>query len=457
MRPIKTATSSCGTLRLAEATARYDAMKAPTDLSLPHIIVVGAGFAGLRFVRHFPERLARITVIDRQNHHLFQPLLYQVATAGLSAVDIAQPIRAIFGDRSNFAVVMGDVDEIDLAARRVRHTRGELSYDYLVLAAGGVTSYFGHPEWEQFAPGLKSLDDALLIRRKILSAFERAETEADPAKREAAMTIVVVGGGPTGVELAGAFAELTRTVLHKDFDRIDPKKSRVILIEGSDHLLSPFPPELRESAKRQLEKLGVEVRLNKRVEDVREGELVVSGEIMRADNIIWGAGVGGAPIAKKLGVELDRAGRVKVLPDCSVPGHPEVFALGDMVTLTDANGVIVPGVAQGAMQMGRHAAELIEREVRGEKLSPAGRKPFVYYDKGSMATIGRSSAVALINDRKLSGFPAWVAWLAVHLLFLVGFRNKFSVLTQWIYSYLTYKRGARIITGVSGERSASSA
>src|SRR5688572_5660439 len=432
-------------------------MKLPPDLSLPHIVVVGAGFAGLRFVRDIPENLARVTVIDRQNHHLFQPLLYQVATAGLSAVDIAQPVRAMFSDRPNFAVVMGEVDEIDLAAKRVRHSRGELTYDYLVLAAGGVTSYFGHPEWEQFAPGLKTLDDALRIRRKILSAFERAETEPDPARREAAMTIVVVGGGPTGVELAGAFAELTRTVLRKDFDKIDPTRSKVILIEGSDHLLSPFPPKLRESAKRQLEKLGVQVRLNKRVEEVRDGELVVSGETMRADNIIWGAGVGGAPLAKKLGVELDRGGRVKVLADCSVPGHPEVFALGDMASLTDANGVVVPGVAQGAMQMGRHAAKVIERELRGEKLSPVGRKAFAYQDKGSMATIGRSAAVAVINDKNLSGFPAWIAWLAVHLLFLVGFRNKFSVLMQWIYSYLTYKRGARIITGVSGEKAAGSA
>jgi NADH dehydrogenase len=432
-------------------------MKAQTDPSLPHVVVVGAGFAGLRFVRHFPEDLARITVVDRQNHHLFQPLLYQVATAGLSAVDIAQPVRAIFGDRPNFAVIMAEVTGLDLANKRLRHERGELPYDYLVLAAGGVTSYFGHPEWQEFAPGLKSLDDALRIRRQILCALERAETEPDPVKREAAMTIVVVGGGPTGVELAGAFAELTRTVLNKDFDRIDPSKARVILIEGSDHLLSPFPPELRESAKRQLEALGVEVRLGLRVEAVRDGELVASGQLIRADNIIWGAGVGGAPLAKMLGVELDRGGRVKVLPDCSVPGYPEVFAVGDMVTLTDANGVVVPGVAQGAMQMGRHVAELIERELKGEKFSPVGRKAFAYHDKGTMATIGRSSAVAVIQGRQLSGFPAWIAWLGVHLIFLVGFRNRFSVLMQWIYSYLTYKRGARIITGVSGEKAAGSA
>lgn len=424
---------------------------------MPHIVVVGAGFAGLRFVQNFPTHLARITVIDRQNHHLFQPMLYQVATAGLSAVDIAQPVRALFAGRPNLSVIMGEIAAIDLAAKRVRYERGELAYDYLVLAAGGVTSYFGHPEWEQFAPGLKTLDDALRIRRLILCSLERAETETDPAKREAAMTIVVVGGGPTGVELAGAFAELTRTVLHKDFDRIDPSKARVILIEGSDHLLSPFPPELRESALVQLQKLGVEVHLSQRVEAIREGELVASGNTIRADNIIWGAGVGGAPIAKQLGVELDRAGRVKVLPDLSVPGYPEVFALGDMVSLVDANGVIVPGVAQGAMQMGRHAARTIARELRGEKFSPAGRTAFAYRDKGTMATIGRSSAVALINGVQLSGVPAWLAWLGVHLIFLLGFRNKVSVLIQWTYSYFTYKRGARIITGTSGERAAGSA
>jgi NADH dehydrogenase len=427
------------------------------DPALPHIVMVGAGFAGLTFVRAMPAELARITVVDRQNHHLFQPLLYQVATAGLSAVDIAQPIRAIFGARPNFSVVMGEVTGFDLAARRVFHERGTLDYDYLVLGAGGQTSYFGHPEWEQFAPGLKTLDDALRVRRQILCSLERAETETDPVRREAAMTIVVIGGGPTGVELAGAFAELTRTVLNRDFDHIDPTKVRVLLIEGSPRVLAAYPPELSASAQRQLEKLGVEVRTATRVEQVRAGEVVAGGQVIRADNIIWGAGVAAAPIAQRLGVETDRAGRVKVLPDLSVPGHPEVFALGDMAALVDVNGVTVPGVAQGAMQMGRHAAKLIARELRGEKLAPAGRAPFAYRDKGSMATIGRSAAVADIHGLKLTGYPAWIAWLGVHLLFLVGFRSKFSVLTQWIYSYFTYKRGARIITGVSGEKSAGSA
>ncbi len=432
-------------------------MSSPSVTSLPHIVVVGAGFAGLAFGRNFPAHLARITIIDRQNHHLFQPLLYQVATAGLSAVDIAQPIRAVFGARPNLEVIMSEVTAIDATAKRLVHARGELTFDYLVLAAGGTTNYFGHPEWEKFAPGLKSLDDALRIRRLVLCSLERAETEPDPVKREAAMNIVVIGGGPTGVELAGAFAELTRTVLHKDFDHIDPTTVRVRLIEGSPRVLAAFPPELSESAVLQLQKLGVEVRTGVRVESIREGELVVAGETIRADNIIWAAGVAAAPLAKQLGVELDRGGRIKVLSDLSVPGCPEIFALGDLVTLVDAKGVAVPGVAQGALQMGEHAAGVIVRELREGKRPPPERAAFVYRDKGSMATIGRSAAVALIGGRKLSGYPAWIAWLAVHLLFLVGFRSKFSVLMQWAYSYFTYKRGARIITGVSGEKSASSA
>lgn len=432
-------------------------MKPAADRSLPHIVVVGAGFAGLTFVREFPDGLARITVVDRQNHHLFQPLLYQVATAGLSAVDIAQPVRALFGARPQLEVFMSEVTGIDLAARRVVHARGDLTYDYLVIAAGGMTSYFGHPEWEQHAPGLKSLDDALRIRRLILSALERAETEPDAAKREAAMNIIVIGGGPTGVEVAGALAELTRTVLNRDFDRIDPTKVRVRLIEGNTRVLAGFPPDLSDSARRQLEKLGVEVRTGVRVEDIRAGEVVIAGEVIRADNVIWAAGVGAVPLARMLGVETDRGGRIKIRPDGSVPGHPEVFALGDIATLTDANGVVVPGVAQGAMQMGRHAAGIVARELRrGE--GPAGDRPaFAYRDKGNMATIGRSAAVAQIGKMHLSGFPAWFAWLAIHLVFLIGFRNRFSVLLQWVYAYFTYKRGARIITGVSGEKSAGSA
>ncbi len=424
---------------------------------LPHIVVIGAGFGGLAFCQKFPATLARITLIDRQNHHLFQPLLYQVASAGLSAVDIAQPIRAIFGARPNFTVIMSAVTGFDLAGKRVLHEHGELTYDYLVVAAGGMTSYFGHPEWEQFAPGLKTLDDALQIRRRILLAFERAEIETDAAKRDAAMTIVVIGGGPTGVELAGTFAELTRTVLNRDFDHIDPSKAKVILLEGSPRVLAVYPPDLSASAQRQLEHLGVEVRTATRVESITEGQVIANGEAIKSDNIVWGAGVAAVPLAKQLGVEQDRAGRVKVRPDCSVPGHPEVFAIGDLMSLVDTNGVTVPGVAQGAMQTGAHVAKIISRELRGEKFAPQGRAAFAYFNKGTMATIGRSAAVAEIGKVHFSGFPAWIAWLGVHLLFLVSFRSKLSVLFQWTYSYFTYKRGARVITGATGGPPAGSA
>lgn len=432
-------------------------MTAAQNPTLPHIVVIGAGFGGLNFVRHFPTGLARITLIDRQNHHTFQPLLYQVATAGLSAVDIAAPVRAVFAARPNLAVIMGEVTGIDLAGKRVLHSRGEESYDYLVLAAGATTSYFGHDEWARHAPGLKSIDDALRIRRMILSSLEHAETEPDETKRNAAMTIVVVGGGPTGVELAGAFAELTRCVVRKDFDHIDPAKVRVILVQGGDRVLPTFRESLSASAQRQLEERGVEVRTGQKVEAVERGAVVVGGEKIYSDNIIWAAGVAAEPISRQLGVEIDRGGRIKVLPDLSIPGHPEAFAIGDIASLTDVNGIPVPGVAQGAIQMGRHVASLIECDVRGKGYAPVGRRPFAYYDKGSMATIGRSAAVAEIKKVKLTGFPAWIAWLAVHLMFLIGFRNKFSVLMQWTYSYFTFKRGARIITGVSGEPSASSA
>lgn len=449
-------------------------MHDPRHLSLPHIVVVGAGFGGLTFCRKFPHGLARITLIDRQNHHLFQPLLYQVATAGLSAVDIAQPIRAILHKKPDLEVLMADVTDFDLTAKKVlfdhgattfepdrtavRH-RGELAYDYLVLAAGGLTNFFGHPEWEKVAPGLKTLDDALTIRRKILLSFENAETEPDEQRRRELMTIVVVGGGPTGVELAGTFAELARTVLVRDFDRIDPSRARVLLIEGSERVLAAFPPDLSASAQRQLEHLGVEVRSGVRVQDIREGEVVLpGGEIIRAANIVWGAGVHGSPLTRKLGVEVDRAGRVKVLPDLSVPGHPEIFAVGDLVTLVDRKGQTVPGVAPAAMQMGGHVAKVIARELReAGKLPPAEREAFAYWDKGSMATIGRSAAVAQVGRFHFSGYLAWIAWLSVHLLFLVGLRNRIAVFANWVYSYWTYKRGARIITGVHGGSPAGSA
>ncbi len=432
-------------------------MATDTPAPLPHIVVLGAGFGGLTFCQKFPAGIARITVIDRQNHHLFQPLLYQVASAGLSAIDIAQPIRAILTKKPNIDVLMAEVTGVDFAQRRVVHEFGELAYDYLVLALGGVTSYFGHPEWEPHAPGLKSLADALHIRRKILHAFERAEAETDPVKQQELMNIVVVGGGPTGVELAGAFAELARTVLRRDFKHIDPARAHILLIEGGPRVLAAFPPELSASAQRQLEHLGVEVRTGLKVEDIREGEIIAGGKSIRAANIIWGAGVGGNPLAKKLGIELDRAGRVKVRPDLSLPGHPEIFAVGDMVALVDRNGVTVPGVSPAAMQMGAHVAKIIETEQRQGRVDVTQRLAFAYWDKGTMATIGRSAAVAHIGRLKFSGWPAWAAWLFVHLIFLVSFRSKLSVLMSWTYSYFTYKRGARVITGTGGTPPAGSA
>jgi NADH dehydrogenase len=416
----------------------------------PLIVVLGAGFGGLTFCQTFNHRTARVMLFDRQNHHLFQPLLYQVATAGLSAPEIAQPIRSILSNQPNVTVLLDQVTGFNLAEKMVRLEGSTLKYDYLVLALGGCTSYFGHPEWEHFAPGLKSLDDAMGIRSRILLAFEKAENASHPAEHDRWMTIVVVGGGPTGVELAGAFAELTRTVLQRDFKRIDPSHARVMMIEVGPRVLAQYSPKLSASAERQLKTLGVEVRTATKVKSISQGRVdLENGETIFAENIIWAAGVSASSLTPKLGVELDRVGRVKVNPDLSVPGYPEVFAIGDMALVLGADGKPVPGVSPAAMQMAKHVAKLIERElVPGKKPS---RPPFQYRDKGSMATIGRSAAVAKMGRLEFSGFPAWLAWLGVHLIFLIGFRNKLAVLLQWAYAYFTYKRGARIITGLSDE------
>jgi NADH dehydrogenase len=412
-----------------------------------HIVVLGAGFGGLTFAKKFRHANAYLTVVDRTNHHLFQPLLYQVAMAGLSATDIAQPVRAILRDVPNLTVLLDEAQDFDLANKRVILANSILDYDYLVLALGGVTSYFGHPEWEEFAPGLKTLDDALRIRGDVLLAFERAETEPDPKVREALMTIVVVGGGPTGVELAGACAELARTVLRRDFDHIDPAKAKVILIEGSPVVLSHMPADLSESAQEQLHRLGVEVRTSSRVKNIARGRVdLESGETIFAENILWAAGVSASPLTRKLGVEVDKAGRVKVNPDLSLPGHPDVFAIGDMALVIQADSKPVPGVSPAAMQMAKHVAHIIEDDLS----LGAGRAPrpkFKYWDKGTMATIGRSAAVAYSGPIKMHGFIAWLAWLFVHLVFLIGLRNKLLVFLQWVYSYFTYSRGARIIIG----------
>jgi NADH dehydrogenase len=336
--------------------------------------------------------------------------------------------------------------DFDLAQKRVFLEKNTLTYDFLVLAMGGQTGYFGHPEWAQFAPGLKTLDDALRIRSQILLAFERAENENDPAERDKQLTIVVVGGGPTGVELAGAFAELARTVLNRDFRRIDPTRARIILIEGSAQILSHLPPDLSASAQRQLEALGVQIRKSSQVKNIRAGEVELgNGEVIRAGNILWAAGVAASPLTRKLGVELDKAGRIKVNPDLSLPAHPEIFAIGDLALVLQTDGRPVPGVSPAAMQMGKHVARLVKNELDAPA-PPAGRPAFKYWDKGTMATIGRSAAVAWVGRFKFSGWLAWLAWLFIHLIFLVGFRNRMAVLFQWMYSYFSYKRSARIIT-----------
>jgi NADH dehydrogenase len=416
------------------------------DNKLFNVVVLGAGFGGLEFCKRFRRANARITVVDRTNHYLFQPLLYQVATAGLSAPDIAQPVRSILSNRPDITVLLDKVVDFDLANKKVLLEENTLNYDYLVLALGSGTGYFGHPEWEQFAPGLKTLDDALRIRSRVLLAFEKAENAAEASQREKLLTIVVVGGGPTGVELAGAFAELARRVLKRDFRHIDPARANVILLEGAPCVLGNLAPELSDSAKRQLEHLGVHVRLSTRVKDIREGAVELDGgEVIHAENIIWAAGVSATPLAKKLGTELDKAGRIKVNPDLSLPNRPEVFAIGDMAAVFQANGKPVPGVSPAAMQMGKHVAHIIEDEIDlGAGRSP--RPPFKYWDKGTMATIGRSAAVAEVGRFQFSGLLAWLTWLFVHLVFLIGFKNKIVVLIQWAYSYFAYKRGARIIT-----------
>lgn len=411
----------------------------------PRIVVLGAGFGGLTFCQSFRHPDAEVIVVDRQNHHLFQPLLYQVATAGLSAPEIAQPIRSILWDKPNVRVHLSNVEAIRPDAKQVVVNGRELRYDYLVFGLGGRTSYFGHPEWEQFAPGLKSLEDAQRIRREVLLAFELAENSTDPEEQRRLMTIVVVGGGPTGVELAGAFAELATHVLRRDFKRIDPAKARVVLVEGSPRLLGQFPADLSDNAAETLTRMGVEVRCGVQVKQLAKSRVELNnGEVIEAANIIWAAGIGASPLTAQLGASTDRAGRVLVQPDLSVTGHPEIFVIGDAAFLVDAKGQTVPGVSPAAMQEGRHVARIIESELEGHPERPA----FAYLDKGSMATIGRSAAVAMVGPVHLTGFIAWLGWLFIHLVFLVGFRNQIAVLWQWFYSYLTYKRGARIITGL---------
>ena len=412
--------------------------------SQPRIVVLGGGFGGLTFCKTFRNPDAKVLLVDRQNHHLFQPLLYQVATAGLAASEIAQPIRSILRDHPNVQVHLGEIDSIRPHERLVTGAGQRLPYDYLVFALGGRTTYFGHPEWEAFAPGLKSLDDAQRIRREVLLAFEHAENASSPTEQQRLMTVVVVGGGPTGVELAGALVELARHVLIRDFRRIDPARARIVLVEGAPRLLGQFPDSLASNARATLERMGVEVRCGLQVRSLQAGRVEFhTGDVIEAGNIIWAAGIGASPLTAQLGVPLDRAGRVLVNPDLSVPGHPEIFVIGDAASLVDSSGQPVPGVSPAAMQQATHVARQIEDELEGRP----NRRPFRYWDKGSMATIGRYAAVAKVGPLEFSGYPAWLAWLFVHLMFLIGLRNKVAVLGQWFYSYVMYRRGARIIIG----------
>jgi NADH:quinone reductase (non-electrogenic) len=407
----------------------------------PQVIIIGAGFGGLEAAKKLACKDVRLTVIDRTNYHLFQPLLYQVATAALSPADIAAPIRGILSKCKNVEVVLAEVESVDVGTRKVKTKDQVFDYDYLILATGARHSYFGHDEWEKLAPGLKSLEDAVELRRRILLAFEFAERTTDEAARKAAITFVVIGGGPTGVEMAGAIAEISRYTLAKDFRHIDPSEARVILIEGTPRLLAAYPPDLSERARKQLIELGVDVRTGARVTDITESGVKLDGEFIPCRVKIWAAGNNASFVGKTLIAPVDRVGRVIVNDDLTIPGHPEVQVIGDLANFSHQTGEPLPGVSPVAMQQGRQAARNILRMIRGEK-----PQPFRYFDKGSMATIGRNKAVADLKFFHLSGLLAWLAWLFVHIIFLVGFRNRLLVLIQWAWAYLTFDKGARLIT-----------
>jgi NADH dehydrogenase len=407
----------------------------------PQVVIVGGGFGGLEAAKKLAGQDVRVTVIDRTNYHLFQPLLYQVATAALSPADIAAPVRAILSRWKNMEVILAEVESVDIEAKKIKTTDLEIPYDFLILATGARHSYFGHNEWEKLAPGLKSLEDAIELRRRLLMAFEYAEKITDEAARKAAMTFVIIGGGPTGVEMAGAIAEIARYTLAKDFRHIDPSQARVILIEGEPRLLAGFPEDLSASAMKQLVDLGVEVRTSVRATNLTETGLQVGDEFIPCRVKIWAAGNNASFVGKTLGVPIDRVGRVMVNDDLTIPGHPEVQVIGDLANFSHQTGQPLPGVSPVAMQQGRHAAKNILRMIKQ-------REPqrFRYWDKGSMATIGRNKAVADLNFVHLSGLPAWLVWLFVHIIFLVGFRNRLAVLFQWAWAYFTFNAGARLIT-----------
>ena len=427
---------------------------------MPRVVIVGAGFGGLQAARALRHAPVQVTVIDRQNHHLFQPLLYWVATAGLSPADISSPIRSILKRQKNTTVYLAEVTGVDVEQQRVQMGEHSVPYDYLVLATGAHDNYFGHPEWERDAPGLKSIVDATSIRRKILLAFEAAELESDPAKIRELLTFVLVGAGPTGVELAGAIAELAHKALTRDFRHIDTRMTRIVLIEAMPRILATFPTSLSRKTEKKLKKMGVEVITGKPVTNIDETGVTVDGEHIPAHTVIWSAGVLASPAGQWLGAEMDRAGRVKVAPDLSLPGHPNIFVIGDTASVVQ-DGKPLPGVAPVAMQAGRYVASLIAHRVASEKLSggqsaqpeqvdqphqPEQHAPFHYHSKGNLATVGRSYAIVQMGRLRLTGLFAWLMWLVVHIYYLIGFRNRFVALFQWAWTYFTYSRSARLIT-----------
>ncbi len=415
-----------------------------TSSSTPHVVIIGGGFGGLNAAKALAKKPVRITLLDTHNYHVFAPLLYQVATAAISPANIAAPIRTILRKQRNVTALMAEAAKIDPDGRSVTLTGGErIAYDYLILAAGASHSYFGHDDWEKFARGLKGLDDALTIRRRILSIYEQAELEPDAVKRAALLSFVIVGGGPTGVELAGAIAEIAHHTLAHEFANIDPRRTKITLLEGQSRLLSMFPEGLAKRATKDLERLGVEVRTNAIVTGVEKNGVLLGGERIESGTTIWAAGIQAAPVVRTItGVEHDRAGRIQVERDLSVAAHPTIFVVGDAAASKDDRGKPYPGVAQVAMQQGKWAAENIARQAAGQ-LSV----PFKYTDFGNMATIGRNRAIADIRGVKLTGFLAWMAWAGLHIVKLIGFRNRLLVATQWLFAYLKFDRGARLITG----------
>lgn len=420
----------------------------PAERVAPHVVIVGGGFAGLTCARRLARCAVRVTLVDRRNHHVFQPLLYQVATAALSPANIAAPIRHILRSQRNASVLLAEATGVDLGRRVLLLSDGEIRFDALVLATGATHSYFGHPEWAKPAPGLKSIEDAVEIRRRFLLAFEAAEREADEAARRAKLTFVVVGGGPTGVEMAGSMIEIARRAIPEDFRSIDTTTARVILLQGGPRLLPAMPEPLGERARRDLEELGVEVRLNARVTHIDGDGVMVGEERIDAENIIWAAGVQASPLGLSLGAPVDRSGRVMVSPDLSVPGHPEILVVGDLAAIpldpSKPDGPTVPGIAPAAIQMGAHAAHVIRADLAGRP-----RPAFRYRDKGVLATIGRSRAVGVIGRWRIAGVVAWLLWAGVHIFYLIGFRTKILVMLEWAWIYLLFDRGARLITGES--------